>query len=105
MINLKLNYLPSSLLQAAECSNKCNQILTGSIVSGDNSAVSITSEYLAGTKFIFTLTVEFGRPYIGKFRLNVGVSSSVLKYFGGLGVQPLDITVEPAYLMAVAADT
>lgn len=46
--------------------------------------------------------MEFGRPYIGKFRLNIGINGMVAKYFGGLGVQQLDLTVEPAYLMAIS---
>lgn len=101
VINLKLNYLPSSLLQSAECSDKCNQILNGVIISGDQNAVSITSEYIPGTRYIFSLTIEFGRPYIAKFRLSVRVNNSVSKFFGGIGVQPLEINVEPSYLMSI----
>lgn len=82
--------------------NKCGQVLTASIIEGDRSAISITSEYLGGTRYIFTVVVEFGRPYIAKFKLSVGVNSSVSKYFGGIPVQGLDISVEPSYLMAVS---
>lgn len=105
MINLKLNYLPKSLIQSNECQNKCSQILTGSIVSGET-ARSITSEYLSGTRYIFTMTIEFGRSYMATFRLRVGIESAVAKFFGGAGVSPVEITVEPAFLMSVNdADT
>lgn len=40
VINVKLNYFPASLLEANDCANKCNQILEGKIIEGDN-AVSI----------------------------------------------------------------
>ncbi len=89
VINLRLNYLPNSLIQSQDCANKCNQILVGTISSGDRSSVSITSEYLAGTRYLFTMTIEFGRTYIAKFTLNVNVRSSLQKYFGGIGVEPL----------------
>lgn len=94
--------MPGSLLQSAECANKCSQILVGTITGGDKSAVSITSEFLAGTRYIFSVTVEFGRTYMAKFNLNVAVSSALSKYFGGIQIQPLDITIEPSYLMAIS---
>lgn len=101
-INVKINYMPSALLQSQECANKCSQILTGSITEGDRSSISITSEYLGGTKYIFTVTIEFGRPYIARFKLQIGIANNLLKYFGGLSAQPLEVTVEPSYLSAIA---
>lgn len=56
VINVKLNYFPASLLEANDCANKCNQILEGKIIEGDN-AVSIVSEYVLGTSYIFTVTI------------------------------------------------
>lgn len=89
VINLKLNYLPNSLIQSQDCANKCNQILVGTITGGDRSSVSITSEYLSGTRYFFSMTIEFGRSYMAKFTLNINVNSSLQKYFGGIGVEPL----------------
>lgn len=30
-LNIRLNYMPESLLTSPDCSNKCNQVLTGQI--------------------------------------------------------------------------
>lgn len=101
VVNIKLNYLPGSLIQSQDCSNKCSQILVGAITEGDRNVVSIVSEYLSGTKYIFTMTVEFGRSYMAQFKLNVSINNSMAKYFGGIGVNPLEITVTPSSLMAI----
>ncbi len=92
VVNIKINYLPESLIQAQECSNKCSQLLTGAIISGDN-ALSITSEYLPGTRYMFTMTIEFGRSYMAQFKLKISINNSVLKYFGGASISPLECSV------------
>lgn len=101
VINVRLNFLPAALLQSNDCNNRCNQILAVNITSGDRSSISISSEYLSGTNYIFVITIEFGRPYIGRFALNVNVNSALTRYFGGISIQPLDLTVEPSFLAAV----
>jgi hypothetical protein len=39
------------------------------------------------------MTIEFGRTYMARFKLNIGVNSSYMKFFGGMGVQPIDVVV------------
>ncbi len=102
VINLKMNYLPQELSSSSDCANKCNQILVGSITNGDKSAISITSQYLAGTTYIFTVTVEFGKPYIAAFNLRVGISPDLLKYFGAIPIESYEIAIQPSYLSAVS---
>jgi hypothetical protein len=48
---------------------------------------------LAGTKYVFSVAVEFGKPFIAKFKLSIAVNSLVSKYFGGVAIQPLEISV------------
>lgn len=101
VLNVKLNYFPDSLLESKECSNKCNQVLVGKVIQGDI-PVSITSEYIPGTSYTFALFLEFGRSYMGSFKLSVSVSNQYLKYFGSIPVNNLEVDIQPSYLLAVA---
>lgn len=89
VLNLQLNYVPANLMASQDCSNKCNQILVGTIVDGDKSSISITSELLTATKNIFTMTIEFGRPYIAKFKISIAINPTMTKYFTAYPVQPI----------------
>ena len=77
-------------------------MLDGKIVSGDAQAVSITSYFLAGTSFSFSMEIEYRRSYIGAFTLEVKVSPTIVnKYYTPLAVgtsQPLTVQVNPALL-------
>lgn len=102
VLNLRVSYIPNSLLIATECKDSCSQILVGTVTSGDSSTLGITSKYLAGTAYDFTLTIEFGRPYIGQFTIKVDINrNSVGKYFGAIPINPITIVVNPTYLAAV----
>jgi hypothetical protein len=105
VIQLKINYLPNSLFVSNDCANQCSQVLVGSITSGDSSSISITSQYLVGTNYIFLITIQFGKPYIAPFNLNVGVNSNLKKYFGNIPIQNCNVAVQPSYLAAVTDDT
>jgi cysteine-rich repeat protein len=102
VINLKLNYLPSELLASSDCSNQCNQFLTGAITSGDTSSISITSQYLPGSNYLFIVTVQFGKPLIAPFNLNVGINKNFMKYFGSIPVQACNVAIQPSQLSAVS---
>lgn len=104
IINLKLDYMPKSLLQSSDCNDRCSNILDGKLVAGDMDAVSIRSVYLAGTSFSFSFEIEFGRSYIGSFTLEVGVSPSIAqKYFGNVDTSDkLRVEVNPAFLSKVS---
>lgn len=102
VLNIKLNYLPSSLLFSGDCANNCNQVLKASLVSGDRSAISIVSAFVVGTKYSFTVTVDFGRPYIGEFSISIGIDQSLVpKYFGSIPTDTLEFDVKPSYLAAL----
>ena len=56
VLNIQLDYLPQNLLYSSDCHNKCGNILVGEY-EGEQGPTSITSEYLAGTSFSFSMTV------------------------------------------------
>ena len=102
VINLHVNYIPNSLLISEACKNSCSQILIGQIISGDLSSLAITSKYLGGTAYDFTMTIEFGRPYIGQFSIQVDLNrSDIGRFFGTIPIDPLTINITPSYLAAL----
>ena len=57
ILNIKLDYLPKKLVSSADCENQCQNVIVGNITSGDQGATSITSQYLPGTTYSFTVKV------------------------------------------------
>jgi hypothetical protein len=103
VLNVKLDYMPQDLLQSASCNDRCSGILLTELVDGDTGALSIKSAYLPGSSYSFSIHIEFGRPYIGEFRVKVRVSPVVSqKYFKTVSTnQVLEVQVQPAYLSKV----
>ena len=101
VLNLRINYIPKSLLLGTECQNNCKQLLVGTITSGDTGSLAITSSYLAGTSYDFTMTIGFGRSYIGQFSIDVKFSPNAVRYFGAISIAAATFTVNPAYLASV----
>lgn len=100
IINVKANYLPQALLNsAADCQNKCNNVLSAKIISGDTSAVSILASYIPNTSFSFSIEVNFAKEPIGMFVLQVGINPSLVsKYFQGIDTSStISVNVNPAY--------
>ena len=106
ILNVRLDYLPKKLIWSNDCANKCRNILVGNITSGDTSATSITSHYVPGTSFSFSVEVQFDRHYIGEFTIVISIDRAIgLKYFSPISTaNTLTITVNPAFLAAVAED-
>ena len=102
VLNLHVNYIPNSLLISEECKNSCSQILTGSIISGDKSSLGITSKYLGGSAYDFIMTIEFGKPYIGEFKIVVDIDRARIgKFFGNIPIDSASLDIKPSYLAAV----
>jgi hypothetical protein len=95
--------MPKTLLQSADCKNKCLNILIGEIVRGDSNVLSITSEYIPGSSYSFSMEIEFGRNYIGEFEIQVKIDPAIgRKYFGNVSAnQMINITVNPAFLSEI----
>ena len=100
ILNIKINYIAKELLQSFDCNNECENVLLGEIVSGDRSSTSIKSSYIAGSSFLFSVEVEFGRNYIGSFTIRIKINPKIaIKYYGGIFPgQTIEINVNPAYL-------
>lgn len=100
IVNVKSNYLPQALLDSAvDCHNKCNNVLSAKIISGDSSAVSILASYIPNTSFSFSIEVNFAKEPIGMFVLQVGINPSLIpKYFAGINASStININVNPAF--------
>lgn len=92
-------------MQSPECSNGCDGIFDIDIIAGDSQTVSISSKYIAGTAYTFAVQIEFGRPYIGKFTVRIGVDNEIGKdYFGNVDYSTeLILEINPA-IMSVLSD-
>jgi hypothetical protein len=107
IVNVKLNYLPKALIDSAvDCANKCNKVLSASIISGDQSAVSIVAQYIPNSRYSFSVEVIFAKEPIGMFVLQVGIRPTIAsKYFGGMDAsQTLNVNVNPAYFTTAHAN-
>jgi cysteine-rich repeat protein len=106
VINVRLDYLPQSLIQSIDCNDKCKNVLVGEIIDGDKGATSIISEYLAGSSYTFSVKVDFGRSFMGKFTVRVTVDPAIgKKYFGSVSSShSIEIDVNPAFLSRVDDD-
>lgn len=54
IVNVKIDYLPSELIQSSDCLDACSNVINGEIVKGDE-AISIRSSYIAGTSYSFSI--------------------------------------------------
>jgi hypothetical protein len=100
IVNVKLNYLPKALIESAvDCKNKCNNVLSAKIISGDKSAISILAQYIPNSRYSFSVEVNFGKEPIGMFVLQVGIRPTIIsKYFGQMDAsKTVNINVNPSY--------
>lgn len=103
VLNIKLDYLPKALISSSDCANQCHNILVGEITEGDKGAISITSHYIPGTTFTFSVKINFDRPYIGDFSIKISVDRAIsLKYFNPVSTaNALTVMVRPSFLASV----
>ena len=87
-------------MQSTECNDRCSNVLLASIESGDKGAVSIKSSFIPGSSYSFSVEIDFGRSYIGKFSVSVTINPTVgQKFFGTVGTsESLKVDVNPAFL-------
>lgn len=96
---MRVNYLPQALINSAnDCRNNCKDVLVGKFTSGDTSAISIISSYIANSQFSFSVEVNFGREPIGMFSMQIGLNPIIAaKYFAGVDTSAvLNVNVNPA---------
>lgn len=85
---------------ASDCVNRCNDVLSVQVTSGDRSFTSIKASYIPSTSFSFSIEIDYGREPIGTFTVQVGVNSRLVqRYFSGIDVsRQVSINVNPAFL-------
>ena len=61
-------------------------MLDAAVILGEP-AISVRSNYIAGTSYTFAVEIEFGTPYIGKFTLRVKIDPVIgAKYYQGVDI-------------------
>lgn len=66
VLNVKLNYLPTNYTQMLSKCTVCDNVLNIQI-NGQNSYVSIKSEYIKSSSYSFGIEIDFGREPIPNF--------------------------------------
>lgn len=85
VLTVSIDYLPQTLLQANECNDACSSILIANITEGDK-PISIKSSYVAGSRYSFSVEMEFGKPYMSNFRGEIKINPSVSRFFQGVSI-------------------
>lgn len=77
------------------------------IVNGDKSATSITSHYISGTSYVFSIEIEFSKFSFGEFQIKVSVDRAIsLKYFSPISTHNhIIVPVKPSYLALKSEET
>ena len=91
--------MPKSLIQSTDCNDRCSQVLDAKIISGDRPS-RVKSSYIAGSRFAFSIELEFDRSYFGSFKVQIMIKPSLgSRYFSGVNISnPLEVDINPAYL-------
>ena len=98
VLNIKVDYLPQKLLQATECNDRCSGVLKAEVVEGDK-AISVKSKYIPGSSYSFSVELDYGRSYMGKFSVELKINEKLGSFFGGVGISNgLTVEVNPAFL-------
>ena len=104
VINIKIDFLPKALLQSSDCNDRCSQVLQANIVSGDR-PTSVKSSFVSGSRYTFSVELEFGKPYVNQFRVEIRVNPSLSRYFGSVGISNTFTTnVNPSQLTLATQD-
>lgn len=102
ILNVRLNYLPIELVKnSKDCEKKkCENILNVSIISGDQSSLSIRSRYIVTTSYSFSIEFDFGKEPIGEFTCQISLNNDISrKYFAGIDTSAKLVTkVSPALM-------
>ena len=97
-LNIKLDFLPLNLIQSTDCNDRCSQVLVVQVTNGDR-ATSVRSSYVSGSRYTFAVDIEFGKPYVNKFKAEIKVNPSLARYFQSVSIDnSFIVEVNPAQL-------
>lgn len=98
VLNIKIDFLPRALLQSADCNDRCSQVLQANVVDGEK-PTSVRSSFVSGSRYSFSVELEFGRPYMGRFRVEIKVNPALSRYFQNVGItNTFVVDVNPSQL-------
>lgn len=101
VLNIKIDYLPLALLQSIDCRDRCSSVLIGKLSNGETSA-TVTSSYTSGTNYAFTMKLEFNRPFIAKFDVQISINPALAGYFGTVSIaNSITVPVTPVFMAIV----
>lgn len=101
VLNINVNYLPLSLINSVnDCSNGCGNVLAVQVTGGNGVAPKITSRYIPGTSFLFSVEIDFSKEPVPQFSAKFSVNQALrTQYFSGVDVSPsFTVDVNPAFL-------
>ena len=69
------------------------------IKSGDTGALSVKSKYIPGSSYSFSVELDYGRSYMGKFSVELKINPALSHFFGAVNISDtLLVEVNPAFL-------
>lgn len=104
LLNVMVNYLPTNLTtNIKECNQSCDKILLVKLIDGQRTFLSISSNYIKGSSYSFSIEIDFGREPISQFTAEISINSQVKeRYFSGIDISTtLNVKVNPAFLALV----
>ncbi len=73
-------------------------MLIANVLEGDK-PISVKSSYVSGSRYSFSVDLEFGKPYMGKFKVEIKVNPSLTRYFNNVQITNGFVTdVNPSQL-------
>jgi hypothetical protein len=100
VISLRVNYLPTNLTSMLRsCRQNCMQLLNTTVLLTTQSP-SVTADYIGGAFNSLSLTIDFRKEPIEKFRIDLSLNPEIRqKYLPSISSgNGLSITVEPMFL-------
>ena len=98
VLNIKIDYLPVELLQSKDCNDRCSNVIMAEVSNGDR-PTSVRSYYVAGSRFSFSVELEFSRPYMSKFSAQIKVNPALSRYFKQVSIaNGFSVDVNPSQL-------
>jgi hypothetical protein len=104
VLNIKIDYLPRTLLQSRDCNDRCSQVLVANVLNGDQ-PTSVRSSYISSSRYTFSVELEFGKPYISKFKVEIKINPSLNNYFNPVSIgNTFTVDVNPSQLTLALRD-
>ena len=61
-------------------------MIIANIISGDTGALSVKSRFIPGSSYSFSVELDYGRSYMGKFCVELRINPKLGNFFGTVGI-------------------